>query len=147
MSHKLWLILSASFVPMVCLASIDNSWRRPPDKPATVLTERTHWKTAVRNARFADVPQAAGRQRCQISQVPEALTTPDPLLESTELLKVTISFIVGTDGRVHSAYIVESGGWKEDRTVLQTVRAWRYRPAMCNGIPTEAEGRIQFSIR
>jgi len=30
---------------------------------------------------------------------------------------------------------------------LQTVRYWRYRPATCNGVPTEAEGKIEFSLR
>jgi hypothetical protein len=27
------------------------------------------------------------------------------------------------------------------------VRAWRYRPATCNGLPTETEGKIEFSSR
>jgi hypothetical protein len=27
------------------------------------------------------------------------------------------------------------------------VRRWRYRPALCNGVPTESEARIQFGIR
>jgi hypothetical protein len=31
--------------------------------------------------------------------------------------------------------------------VLNTVRAWRYRPAMCNGVPTESEAKVGFSSR
>jgi len=31
--------------------------------------------------------------------------------------------------------------------VLDTVLSWRYRPATCNGVPTEAEGKIAFSSR
>jgi len=27
------------------------------------------------------------------------------------------------------------------------VRFWRYRPAMCNGVPTEAEAKVEFSGR
>jgi outer membrane biosynthesis protein TonB len=43
--------------------------------------------------------------------------------------------------------ILESAGSTGDRNVLQTVRNWRYRPATCNGVPTEAEGKIEFSHR
>jgi TonB family protein len=61
--------------------------------------------------------------------------------------KVKVSFIIGADGRVHSPLILESAGPVGDRSVLQTVRAWRYRPATCNGVPTETEGKIEFSQR
>lgn len=136
-------------LPVLCVASIESSRGRMPEKQSATLIagEAGFWKTALRTSRFSDVPQAAGHSRCKISRVPEALTTPDPVLDNPDLQRVTISFIVGTDGRVHSAYILESGGAKEDRAVLQTIRAWRYRPAMCNGVPIEAEGRIQFSIQ
>jgi TonB family protein len=81
-------------------------------------------------------------------QPPEALTTPDPLFPSTARgQKVKVSFIIGTDGRVHSPLILESAGLAGDRHVLQTVRTWRYRPATCNGVPTEIEGKIEFSSR
>jgi TonB family protein len=62
-------------------------------------------------------------------------------------LKVTVSFIVGTDGRIHSPLILESAGPSEDNVVLRAVSGWRYRPATCNGVPTEAEGKIEFSSR
>ena len=61
--------------------------------------------------------------------------------------EVKVSFIIGTDGRVHSPLILESAGLPGDRHVLQTVRSWRYRPATCNGVPTETEGKIEFSSR
>ena len=35
----------------------------------------------------------------------------------------------------------------DDHIVLDAVRTWRYRPATCNGVPTEAEARIGFSER
>jgi TonB family protein len=76
------------------------------------------------------------------------LTTPDPLLVPAGAgLKVKVSFIIGADGRVHSPLILQSAGPAGDRNVLRTVRTWRYRPATCNGVPTEAEGRIEFSRR
>jgi len=79
-------------------------------------------------------------------RLPEALTTPNPLLDGSEVgLKITVSFVIGIDGRVYSPLILESASSTEDRTVLRTVRSWRYRPAMCNGVPTETEGKIEFS--
>jgi TonB family protein len=94
------------------------------------------------------MPRTASRNACGAAQPPQALTTPDPLLEDTDLSsKVSVSFIIGTDGRVHSALIMESAGPNEDQTVLDAVRSWRYRPALCNGVPTEAEAKIEFSNR
>jgi len=114
------------------------------------LTEREGqaWKTPARAAEFSDIPHVSARSRCEDTQPPEALTTPDPLLMPVGLgQKVKVSFIVGADGRVHSPLILESAGVAGDRNVLRTVRMWRYRPATCNGVPTEAEGKIEFSRR
>jgi TonB family protein len=116
----------------------------------TVLQDREHqlWKTPKRASEFSDVPHVSARARCEDTQPPEALTTPDPLMvPAVAGIKVKVSFIIGADGRVHSPLILESAGPAGDRNVLQTVRAWRYRPATCNGVPTEAEGKIEFSRR
>ena len=105
-------------------------------------------RTLIRASQFADVPHLSSRSACEQIQLPEALTTPDPLFTSASHgQKIKVSFIIGTDGRVHSPLILESAGIAGDRHVLQTVRAWRYRPAMCNGVPTETEGKIEFSSR
>ena|SRR5579872_4440132 len=114
------------------------------------LVEREHrfWKTPSRAAEFSDVPHVSARSRCEDTRPPEALTTPDPLvLPLAAGAKVKVSFIVGADGRVHSPLILQSAGPAGDRNVLRTVRSWRYRPATCNGVPTEAEGKIEFSRR
>jgi TonB family protein len=116
----------------------------------TVLTEHEHqvFKTPARAAEFSDIPHVSARARCEDTRPPQALTTPDPLLVRANVgLKVKVSFIIGADGRVHSPLILQSAGPAGDRNVLQTVRAWRYRPATCNGVPTEAEGKIEFSRR
>jgi TonB family protein len=85
---------------------------------------------------------------CEASEPPEPLATPNPLLDVADpSSKVRVSFIIGTDGRVHSALILESAGPTEDLTILDAVRSWRYRPAMCNGAATETEAKIQFSSR
>jgi TonB family protein len=89
---------------------------------------------------------SSATESCEVSHPAEALATPDPLLapfsaEST----VAVSFVIGIDGRVHSPVILESAGSAEDNLVLETLRLWRYRPALCNAAPTEMESKVEFS--
>jgi TonB family protein len=110
--------------------------------------ERQVSLTLRRAAQYVDVRHISSRPACEDVQPPQALTTPDPLLTSSASSgKIKVSFIIGTDGHVHSPLILESAGVAGDRRVLQTVRTWRYRPATCNGVPTETEGKIEFSNR
>jgi len=97
---------------------------------------------------FSSVSQPLTLLRCGNVRPPEALLTPDPLLRvQDDDLDVRVSFIVGSDGHVYSAFILDSGGRDEDQIVLRAIRFWRYRPALCNGVPTDSEARVRFSIR
>lgn len=118
-------------------------------RPAVIeQRERQFLTRMVRSSQFLDVHHISARPSCQDVQPPEALTTPDPLFTTSAFgRRVKVSFIIGLDGRVHSPLILESAGMAGDRRVLQTVRTWRYRPATCNGVPTETEGKVEFSSR
>lgn len=145
--RKLWPIFLFAAIPAFALlpgpGAIRVSAVRSGGGDETLFA-----KTPLRSAEFADVPHTSARSRCQDTQPPEALTTPNPIMDNTDpSLKIKVSFIVGTDGRVHSPLILESSGTSEDHAILNTVRAWRYRPATCNGVPTETEGKIEFSSR
>jgi len=121
-----------------------------PSMASASLAGREHqlWSAPFHDAEFAALPQAVIHSSCEATQLPQALATPDPLLDAPNRdAKIEVSFIVGTDGRVHSPLILESAGISEDRTVLNAVRTWRYRPALCNGVPTEAEAKVEFSNR
>jgi TonB family protein len=145
MLRRLWPLLLIAVIPAA--ASVQAA---SPRLRQAVLSEREHklWKTPTRASQFNDVPHVSARSRCEDTHPPEALTTPNPLMVPAAAgIKVKVSFIIGADGRVHSPLILESAGPVGDRNVLQTVRAWRYRPATCNGVPTEAEGKIEFSRR
>jgi TonB family protein len=134
-------------MPAIAAAAV----RLPVGHVRTMTSEdREHqlWRTRVRDSQFSDVPHVTARSRCEDVQPPQALTTPEPILNPMrERMKAKVSFIIGTDGRVHSPLILESAGPTSDHHILQTVRSWRYRPATCNGVPTETEGKIEFSSR
>ena len=110
--------------------------------------ENQVWISALRQSQFSIIPHAAAHASCEVSEPPEALATPDPLVERSGSGRgITVSFIVGTDGRVHSLFILDGDNPFAERTVLKTVRSWRYRPAKCNGVPVDAEARIEFRLR
>src|ERR1700732_3226823 len=121
--RRLWL-LTGIVSPALCLASIAPV----PERIAggqIPLAEREHrlWSSAVHDSEFAAMAYPAARAECGAVQPPQALATPDPLLDETELnSKVSVSFIIGTDGRVHRALILESAGPNDDRTILEIGR-------------------------
>jgi TonB family protein len=146
--RKLWPLLWTLIVPTLVMASHTRPTLHTASFESLAVHERQLWRTPIHNSEFADVPHTTARSRCEQTHPPEALTTPNPVLRRNDpAIKVKVSFIVGADGRVHSPFILESAGTAEDQAILETVRSWRYRPAMCNGVPTETEGRIEFSSR
>lgn len=133
------LIVALAVWGPVCVASVN-----PPRPGLTPKwdTERVVWPASFHHAAVGAHPS------CESLRPAEALATPDPLLDAAEVKgKVAVSFVIGTDGRVHSPVVLESGGSDEDSNVLEAVRAWRYRPATCNAVPAETESKVEFSSR
>jgi TonB family protein len=119
----------------------------PPRAPFS-RPEKALRRVPAHISEFAPVSEALALPKCGKVTPPQALLTPDPLLPVQDNdMKVRVSFVVGADGRVHSAFILDSGSPDEDQMVLRTVRFWRYRPALCNGVPTDYEALVRFSIR
>jgi TonB family protein len=141
----LFLVILAS---ATSLASVDPSATRVFHPAGFVERERQVWAAALHDPDIASTLGTRTPSNCEASRPPEPLATPDPLLDAAEPnSRVSVSFIIGTDGRVYSPLILESAGPTQDRTILDTVRAWRYRPATCNGAATETESKIEFSRR
>ena len=135
-------------LPPLRLASAFGSESRVFSAPGSLAArERQVWTSPLRDSKFAAMLRTA-TGNCEASLPPEPLATPNPLLNIAEPnSRVSVSFIIGVDGRVHSPFILESAGPSEDRTILDTVRSWRYRPAMCNGAATDTEAKVEFSSR
>lgn len=146
-TKRLWLAVAVALCPglLWCSAKRDTIEPMPPVLRLRELEQQV-WRAPVHDSEFADVPHYSAVAQCERTRAPEELTTPNPILGSVPPdWRIRVSFIVGTDGRVHSPLVLESMGQSEDRTVLNTVRRWRYRPGMCNGVPTETEGKVDFS--
>jgi TonB family protein len=146
----------AAVVSMAVLSSV-LAWcavtspfpsRVVPHRVALTQLEKTLRRVPAHISEFSPVSEPLALPKCGNVRPPEALLTPDPLLHAQDDdMNVRVSFIVGSDGHVHSAFVLNSGGPDEDQIVLRAVRFWRYRPALCNGVPTDSEALIRFSIR
>src|SRR5256885_16981047 len=141
-------------VVSICVIGGALAWSAPANPSRTVLNysplERLEGRLSRSPAHlseFSPISEPLALPRCGDVRPPEALVTPDPLLLLVDdNPRVRVSFIVGADGRVHSPFILDSGGPREDQVVLRAVRRWRYRPALCNGVPTDSEARVQFGL-
>lgn len=145
MHYRLW----PTIIVFVSASAVALSTPVQHLRPATIEQREAQLsRTVARASQFIDVAHVSSVPSCQEVLAPEALTTPDPLFAAAAAgQKVTVSFIIGIDGHVHSPLILESAGMARDRRVLQTVRTWKYRPATCNGVPTEIEGKVEFSTQ
>src|SRR6202171_785840 len=141
------LVALSSVLAWCAVTSPAPSRVMPHRVPITQL-EKTLRRMPAHISEFAPVSEPLALPKCGNVRPPEALLTPDPLLHvQDDDLNVRVSFIVGSDGHVHSAFVLDSGVSDEDQIVLRAVRFCRYRPALCNGVPTDSEARVRFSIR
>ena len=135
-------VFVAAFVAFSAAASI------PAGRGAAGTSDREIklWKAFDSNSKFLHIPRSDAS--CEVTTPPEPLTTPTPIIDTEAAgAGLSVSFVIGTDGLVHSALLLKSAGNAEDRVVLNLVRSWRYRPALCNGVPTETEATVDFSRR
>jgi TonB family protein len=144
MTSRISLWLSIFATAGVSLASVQSPFTQP-GHPDLNDRERQTWKMPAHAAEYRELPHMSERLRCADTELPQALATPSPLVVTGSGPKVKVNFVIGTDGRVHSPLILQSEGRLGDRDILRTVRTWRYRPATCNGVPTESEGNVEFS--
>jgi hypothetical protein len=104
-------------------------------RPAPLLPVRT--AKAVANYRPA--------KECASMTDPVVTNSPRPAIRRGY---AKLDLIVGFDGRIYSAYFMETSlDSKEQDRILKVLGAWRYHPATCNGVPVDAEGLVLFRRR
>jgi|SRR5581483_434079 len=139
-ARKFWPMVLLMLMPRMCTAHGFTAVRY--DGKGLELRQSILWSPPVRHAEFAPLERST-RARCEATRPPEALTTPNPIIDEVNS-SATVSFIIGTDGRVHSALILESADAAQDRAILTTIASWRYRPGTCNGVAIESEAKVEF---
>jgi TonB family protein len=82
---------------------------------------------------------------------PRAAWTPEP--EVTEEARkagvkatVVLNVVVGRDGRVSRIKVVRSAGMGLDERTVNTVKTWRFQPAMRDGQPVAVEMNIEVAL-
>lgn len=123
-------------IALLALLSVASAQDRTPHLVNTVSTRTTSF-SAVQIDGEKSIDLA-----CEHVEKPTALDTPNPIMGQGDA--VTLDFLVGTDGRVYSAFVLESTGYKTNFVVLKAMHSWRFRPASCNGSPVVAEGHVTF---
>jgi len=143
----LWAGLGSCFVWCALAWGAPTACHVRPMRLPSGEMERELSRVPAHISEFNPVSEPLALPRCGDVRPPEALLTPDPLLPAAkDDVPVRVSFIVGSDGHVHSAFVLNGAGPDEDEAVLRAVRQWRYRPAMCNGVPTDSEARVRFIL-
>jgi hypothetical protein len=150
----LWIVCITVFLAMQAEAS-GSSFDVEPSRVAAREASaespaNARWgRLVVRSTYFREMARGAQSRTCEGNLPPEPLATPNPVLDSIDHLRLTVSFVVGIDGRVYGPLVLEgmSQGIKAEqaRPVVDAVRTWRFRPAVCNGAPTEAKAKVEFS--
>lgn len=82
---------------------------------------------------------------------PEPIYRPDPPTSSENAKSkyrgpVILALTLDAQGNVTDARIVRSAGHGDDDQILDTVRNWRFTPAMRNGMPVESRVSVELTF-
>jgi len=58
-----------------------------------------------------------------------------------------MSVVVGIDGKSYNLRIVSSTDAALDQAAMDSVKNWRFNPAMCDGEPTEIAMQVEVGFR
>ena len=85
-------------------------------------------------------------------KAPRALHTPDPKYSKSAKKQgiqgtVTLSVMVGTDGKAHDVKVVKSLEPSLDANAIEAVKKWKFAPATKDGRPVAVEMRLQVDYK
>lgn len=109
-----WTFVCCSFSVAACLLLSSSAWAQPAGAVPPKLLE--HVDAPYPPSRVADHVEA----------------------------NVVLVITVNADGTVADPHVAESGGADFDKAALDTVRTWRFTPAMEAGKPIRARIRVRF---
>jgi TonB family protein len=96
---------------------------------------------------FAPLPDGKEGAHCPTTpQPPKVVQNDAPFSPGAEKGIVTISLSVGTDGKGHDLKVVDSPSKASENTALEAVRKWKFKPALCQGEPMDAEIAVEIDF-
>ena len=130
--RKLQLLINGT---RVISANVQNLTMAPFDQTLLVAP-----KGAIERRQCADMKHA----------VP--VKTPDPMYPTSASQNkltgdTTVAMTVLTDGSVTDIQLVGSAVHSMDDATLQTLRSWRFKPAMCGADPVVSDIQVVVSFR
>lgn len=98
------------------------------------------------------VPAGLTAEGCGETVPPKVESKPDPVVPDGYRHKgldatVTLGIVVGTDGRVKSSVVTESAGSAFDHNAQEAVRSWRFKPALCDGVPKQVKVYVEVNFQ
>jgi TonB-like protein len=137
------IALLVLLLPATCLAAMPSMTSPAVFHAAYTALDSGH----VDLLKFQPLEEADVAMECESAAPPQALATPHTWVAAIpDDTKIVVNFIVGTDGQVYSPFVLDGRGSDSlFRKLMAEVRHWHYRPALCNGVPTDAEVRVQLS--
>lgn len=139
------IALLVLLVSSVCMAATPNMNTPVIFHPAFATLDSGR----VDLLKFQPLEEADVAMECESAEPPQALATPHAWVAAIpDGTKIVVNFIIGTDGQVYSPFVLDGRGSDSlFRKLMAEVRHWHYRPALCNGVPTDAEVKVQLSSR
>ena len=110
--HGWWYVVSIVWASALCLASVESMRSRAGSGQASLPERERHiWTSAMHDSEFASYPARRESQHMRSGPTSAGAGHARSLAgRSGRKFEGGASFIIGTDGRVHSALILESAG-------------------------------------
>ena len=95
---------------------------------------------------------AIERRQCAGMKHPVPVKTPDPLYPKSAsqnrlIGDTVVSMTVFLDGSVGEIELIGRGGRSMDDATLQTLKGWKFKPAMCGAEPVVSDIEVVVSFR
>jgi len=95
---------------------------------------------------------AVERRQCPDMKHPVPIRTPDPAYPKSASQNrltgdTTVAMTILADGSVTDIHIVGSAVRSMDDSTLQTLKSWRFKPAMCGAEPVVSDIKVVVSFR
>jgi hypothetical protein len=121
------------------------------ERPVLTVENIEVSKANFEPAAFAIPDHAIEFDTCDNQQPAKPVKTPNPQFSNTEQRKnigtptINVYAIVGKDGNLENVMVLSSDADLRN-TALETLKKWRYTPAMCGSTPVASELETQVSL-